>query len=49
MAATAAPARWKTLLIDSFGLVLVVWSIPIAILIVGAPIVLTVALIRWLL
>ena len=49
MAATTAPARWKTVIIDSLGLVLVVWSIPIAILIVGAPIVLVVALLRWLL
>lgn len=49
MAATTAPARWKTAIIDSLGLVLVIWSIPIAILIVGAPIALTVALIRWLL
>jgi hypothetical protein len=43
-AATEAPA-WRTFLIDTFGLVLVVWSIPLAILVVGAPIVLVVSLI----
>jgi hypothetical protein len=31
---------WRTIVFDSLGLVLVVWSIPLAILIVGAPIVL---------
>lgn len=50
--ATAAPA-WKTVLIDSLGFVLVVWSIPAAILLVGTPIVLLVALViallRWIL
>ena len=42
-AATAVPV-WKTILIDSLGLVLVVWSVPAAILLVGAPIALVVAL-----
>lgn len=53
MPATTAPPLWKTIVIDSLGLVLVVWSIPAAIVIVGTPIVLTVALVmmiaRWLL
>jgi len=40
---------WKTILIDSLGLVLVVWSIPVAILVIGAPIALVVALARWIL
>lgn len=35
---------WRTILSDAFGLVLVVWSIPVAILVVGAPIVLLAAL-----
>ena len=39
-------------LMDSFGFLLVVWSIPVAILLVGTPIVLAVALvlslIRWM-
>ena len=52
MAATAAPV-WKTVLFDSLGFILVVWSIPVAILVVGAPIVLVAALVialtRWLL
>ena len=43
---------WKTTLFDSLGLVLVVWSIPVVILLVGTPIVLAVALviagIRWI-
>jgi hypothetical protein len=43
----ATPA-WKTILIDSLGFVLVVWSIPVVILLVGAPIALVVALIRWM-
>jgi hypothetical protein len=47
-AATAAPV-WKTFLLDSLGFVLVVWSIPVAILLVGAPIALVIALIRWIL
>ena len=45
---TEAPA-WKTILIDSVGMVLVVWAIPVGILVVGAPIALVVALARWLL
>jgi hypothetical protein len=48
-----APSAWKTVLTDSVGLVLVVWSIPVAILVVGTPIVLAVALViagmRWIL
>ena len=40
---------WKTILIDSLGLVLVVWSIPVAILVIGAPIALVAALVRWIL
>jgi hypothetical protein len=35
---------WRTILSDAIGLVLVVWSIPAAILLVGAPIVLLAAL-----
>jgi len=53
MAATTATPRWKTIVIDSIGLVLVVWSIPVAVVVVGTPIVLAVALLmmvaRWLL
>lgn len=50
-AVTAAP-MWKTVLTDSLGFVLIVWSIPAAILVVGTPIVLVVALVteavRWI-
>ena len=42
-----AISAWKTILIDLFGFVVVVWSIPVVILLVGAPIALVVALIRW--
>jgi len=41
--------RARTILIDSLGLVAVIWSIPVAILLIGMPIVLIVALIRWIL
>jgi len=47
-AATAAPV-WKTVLIDSLGFVLVVWSIPAAILLIGTPIALVITLIRRIL
>lgn len=47
-AATTAPA-WKTVLTDSLGFVLILWSIPAAILLVGTPIVLVIALLRWIL
>jgi uncharacterized membrane protein YvlD (DUF360 family) len=51
MDATADAPRWKTILLDSLGAVLVIWSIPVGILLVGTPIVLVVALMlalgRW--
>jgi hypothetical protein len=40
-----ATSAWKTGLTDSLGLVLVLWSIPAAILLVGTPIVLVVAVV----
>jgi hypothetical protein len=42
------PSAWKTILTDSMGLVAVVWAIPVAILLVGSPIVLAVALVMAL-
>jgi hypothetical protein len=39
-----SPLAWKTILTDSIGFAVVVWSIPAAILLVGTPIVLMVAL-----
>jgi len=47
MTATEAPV-WKTRLLDSLGFVLVIWSIPAAILVVGAPFALVFALARWI-
>jgi hypothetical protein len=47
----AVPA-WRTVLIDALGFVLVVWSIPVAIIVMGTPIALAVALLialsRWM-
>jgi len=45
----AAPSVWKTRLLDSLGFALVIWSIPLAILLVGAPIAFVFALARWIL
>lgn len=46
----AAPA-WRTMLGDAFGAVAMIWMIPVAILVVGVPIVLVVSMIialaRW--
>lgn len=39
-----SPSSWKTLLGDALGFIAVIWSIPIAIVLVGTPIVLVVAL-----
>jgi hypothetical protein len=44
MSARNAPPVWRTVLTDSLGVVLVVWSIPAAIILIGTPIVLVVAL-----
>jgi hypothetical protein len=53
IAATAAAPVWRTVLTDSLGFVLVIWSIPVAILLVGTPIVMAVGLViglmRWIL
>lgn len=53
IAATVAAPVWKTVLTDSLGFVLVIWSIPVAILVVGTPIVMAVGLViglmGWLL
>jgi hypothetical protein len=40
-------ARWKTALGDAANLLAVVWMIPLAILLVGAPLVLTLAVLLW--
>lgn len=45
--------QWKTALLDSAGFFLVIWSIPVGILILGAPVVLAFLaareLARWVL
>ncbi len=34
----ATPSRWKTLAIDSLGLLAAIWTIPLAIVLVGLPV-----------
>ena len=49
----AVVPAWRTMLVDAIGAVAVIWTIPVAILVVGAPIVLLasmiLALARWML
>ncbi len=42
------PWRWTTVLTDSVGLLGLVWSIPLAMALVGTPIALAIALVVWL-
>jgi hypothetical protein len=43
------PRRWwRTVLMDSVQLLALVWSVPLAMLLVGAPIALAIALLVWL-
>ena len=35
---TTTPSRWRTAATDSLGFVLVIWSIPLGIILVGLPI-----------
>jgi hypothetical protein len=42
------PSRWGTALLDAGGLLALVWAVPLAVLIVGGPIVLAIALVLWL-
>lgn len=42
------PSRWGTALLDAGGLLALVWSVPLAVLIVGGPVVLAIALVLWL-
>ena len=44
---TREPSRWKTILLDVVGFVAVIWIVPVAILLIGAPIALVVAGILW--
>ena len=40
--------RWRTMLIDGLGFIALIWSIPIAIVVIGAPIALLVKLVQML-
>ncbi len=42
------PWRWRTALTDCVALLALAWSIPFAVLLVGAPVALTIALVLWL-
>jgi hypothetical protein len=42
------PSRTKTWLLDALGGIAVIWAIPLAIVLVGAPIGLAIAALRWL-
>jgi hypothetical protein len=42
------PGRWSAVLMDGLRLLVVAWSIPFAILLVGTPLALTIALLLWL-
>ena len=44
---TTAP-RWRTMLVDGLGFIAVIWAIPIAIVVIGAPIALLVKLVLML-
>lgn len=48
MSRPTLPWRWSTALADSVALLAVVWSIPLAVLVVGAPIALAITLALWL-
>jgi hypothetical protein len=43
-----AGLRWRTAVIDGVSLLALAWSIPFAILLVGTPFALTIALVLWL-
>jgi hypothetical protein len=40
--------RWSSVLMGSVELLAVVWSVPLAVLLVGSPIALTIVLLLWL-
>lgn len=44
--APSAASRWRTAALDTVGLVAIIWSLPLAIIVVGAPIALAVFAIR---
>lgn len=44
----ATPARWKTRVTDALGFVAVVWSIPVAVVLLGLPVALLFMGLRFL-
>jgi hypothetical protein len=42
------PWRWQMVLMDAVRLLALAWSVPFAMLLVGAPIALTIAVVLWL-
>jgi hypothetical protein len=42
------PWQWTTVLTDSIGLLALIWSIPLAMALVGTPIAAAIALVLWL-
>ena len=45
-AAASAPSRWRTAALDTMGIFAIIWSIPLVIVIVGAPVALALFTIR---
>jgi hypothetical protein len=41
----ATASRWRTILVDGLGFIAIIWAIPIAIVVIGAPIALIVKLV----
>jgi hypothetical protein len=46
LAAPSAARRWRTAALDTMGLFAIIWSIPLVIVIVGAPVALALFTIR---
>jgi hypothetical protein len=45
---TKMSGRWRTVLADGVSLLVLAWTIPFAILLVGTPVALTIALVLWI-
>jgi hypothetical protein len=48
MSASSDASSWKTMVIDAVGFAAVIWMIPVAIMVVGAPIALLFVVARWI-
>ncbi len=42
------PWRWQMVLVDALRLLAVAWSVPLAMLLVGVPVAVTIAVVLWL-